>query len=125
MIAHKCHQPALRLPSAFPQPALSPPPACPLLVLSLPPAYHQPAVNLPSDTLRLLSTRTQPTHSLPSDVKELSTVYKRREGQQAVKGKTPKIRQCTIYYAGLLGRWDKRIVNQESDIPNIILLYFL
>ena len=24
-----------------------------------------------------------------------------------------KIRQSTIYYAGLLGRWDKRIVNQE------------
>ena len=31
-----------------------------------------------------------------------------------------KIRQSTIYYAGLLGRWDKRIVDQESDVPSII-----
>ena len=36
-----------------------------------------------------------------------------------------EIRQSTIYYAGLLGRWDKRIVDQESDVPNIIFLYFL
>ena len=35
-------------------------------------------------------------------------------------------RQSTIYYAGLLGRWDKRIVDQESDVPSIIFfLYFL
>ena len=32
----------------------------------------------------------------------------------------PKIRQSTIYYAGLLRRWDKRIVDQESDVPSII-----
>ena len=25
-----------------------------------------------------------------------------------------------MYYAGLLGRWDKRIVDQESDVPSII-----
>ena len=31
-----------------------------------------------------------------------------------------KIRQSTIYYAGLLGQWDKRIVDQESDVPSII-----
>ena len=31
-----------------------------------------------------------------------------------------EIHQSTIYYAGLLGRWDKRIVDQESDVPNII-----
>ena len=24
-----------------------------------------------------------------------------------------------MYYAGLLGRWDKRIVDQESDVPSI------
>ena len=30
-----------------------------------------------------------------------------------------KIRQSTIYYAGLLGRWDKWIVDQESDVPSI------
>ena len=29
-------------------------------------------------------------------------------------------RQSTIYYAGLLGRWDKQIVDQESYVPNII-----
>ena len=34
-----------------------------------------------------------------------------------------EIRQSTIYYAGLLGRWDKRIVDQESDVPSIIFLY--
>ena len=32
-----------------------------------------------------------------------------------------KIRQSTIYYTGLLGQWDKRIVNQESDVPSIFL----
>ena len=32
-----------------------------------------------------------------------------------------KIRQSTIYNAGLLGRWSKRIVDQASDVPSIIL----
>ena len=36
-----------------------------------------------------------------------------------------KIRQSTIYYAGLLGRWDKGSVDQESDVTSIIFLYFL
>ena len=36
---------------------------------------------------------------------------------------SPKIRQFTIYYAGLLGRWDKRIVNQASDVPSIIFFH--
>ena len=31
-----------------------------------------------------------------------------------------EIRQPTMYYAGLLGRWDKQIVDQESDVPSII-----
>ena len=31
-----------------------------------------------------------------------------------------RIRQSTIYYAWLLGQWDKRIVDQESDVPSII-----
>ena len=31
-----------------------------------------------------------------------------------------EICQSTIYYAWLLGRWDKRIVDQESDVPSII-----
>ena len=34
-----------------------------------------------------------------------------------------EIRQSTIYYDGLLGRWDNGIVNQESDVPSIISLY--
>ena len=34
-----------------------------------------------------------------------------------------KIRQSTIYYAGLLGQWDKRIVDQESDVPSIIFFH--
>ena len=33
-----------------------------------------------------------------------------------------EIRQSTIYYAGLLGRWDKWIVDQASDVPSIIFL---
>ena len=36
---------------------------------------------------------------------------------------TPEICQSTIYYAGLLGRWDKRIVDQASDVPSIIFFH--
>ena len=35
------------------------------------------------------------------------------------------IRQSTIYYAGLLERWSKRIVNQASDVPSIIFFHEL
>ena len=35
-------------------------------------------------------------------------------------GVRPEIRQSTIYYAGLLGRWSIRIVDQASDVPSII-----
>ena len=38
-------------------------------------------------------------------------------------GFSAKIRQSTIYYAELLGRWDKRIIDQESDVPSIIIFY--
>ena len=34
---------------------------------------------------------------------------------------TVNLSQSTIYYAGLLGRWDKQIVDQESDVPCVIL----
>ena len=34
-----------------------------------------------------------------------------------------KIRQSTIKYAGLLDRWDKRLVDQASDVPSIILFH--
>ena len=37
-----------------------------------------------------------------------------------LSGETIEIRQSTIYYVGLLGRWHKRIVDQESDVPSII-----
>ena len=33
-----------------------------------------------------------------------------------------KIRQSTIYYAGLLGRRSKRIVDQASDVPSIFFI---
>ena len=36
---------------------------------------------------------------------------------------SPKIRHSTIYYAGLLGRWDKWIVDQVSDVPSFIFFY--
>ena len=42
-----------------------------------------------------------------------------------IKILTLKIRQSTIYYAGLLGRWEKRIIDQESDVSSIFFLYFL
>ena len=34
-----------------------------------------------------------------------------------------EICQSTIYYAGLLGRYDKRIVDQKSDVP--IIIFFI
>ena len=34
-----------------------------------------------------------------------------------------EIRQSTMYYAGLLGRRDKRIIDQASDVPNIIFFH--
>ena len=40
----------------------------------------------------------------------------------ASRNVTFEIRRSTIYYAGLLGRWDKRIVDQESDVPSIIFV---
>jgi hypothetical protein len=43
------------------------------------------------------------------------------ERQQKLHFSRPQIHQSTIYYAGLLGRWDKRIVNKESDVPSIII----
>ena len=35
-----------------------------------------------------------------------------------------QIRQCTIYYAGLLGQWYKRIIDQESDVPSKYHFFF-
>ena len=35
----------------------------------------------------------------------------------------PKIRQFTIYYAGLLGRWSKQIINQASYFLSIIYIH--
>ena len=31
-----------------------------------------------------------------------------------------EIQQSSIYYAGLLGRWDKWLIDQASDVPSII-----
>ena len=36
-----------------------------------------------------------------------------------------KIRQSTIYYAGLLGRWDKQIAKQECDVSIFYTCYRL
>ena len=36
---------------------------------------------------------------------------------------SPQIRQSTAYYAGLIRRWDKRIVDQASDVPSIIFFH--
>ena len=35
----------------------------------------------------------------------------------------PEICQSTIQYAGSLGRWDKELVNQASDVPSIIIFF--
>ena len=34
-----------------------------------------------------------------------------------------KIRQSSIWYAGLLGRWDKQLINQAFDVPSIIFFH--
>ena len=39
-------------------------------------------------------------------------------------GNSTEIRQSTIYYAGLLWRWDKWIFDQASDVPRIIFYTF-
>ena len=52
--------------------------------------------------------------------------FQSSEFQQSViqgHGKRNEIRQFTIYYAGSLGRWDKQIVNQASDVPSIIYFF--
>ena len=46
-------------------------------------------------------------------------------GEKELRAYKLRYRQSTIYYFGLLGRWDKQIVDQESDVPSIIFLYFL
>ena len=57
---------------------------------------------------------------IPNSQSQISDCYKVFLYQKAAR---PKIRQSTIYYAGLLGRWDKRIVDQKSDVPSIILFF--
>ena len=37
--------------------------------------------------------------------------------------KAPKIWQSSIYYTGLLGRWDERLIDQASDVPSIIFFF--
>ena len=34
-----------------------------------------------------------------------------------------EIRQSTILYAGSLGRWDKHLVDQASDVPSIFFFH--
>ena len=36
---------------------------------------------------------------------------------------TPKIQQSSIGYTGLLGRWDKWLIDQASDVPSIIFIH--
>ena len=51
------------------------------------------------------------------------TLLRELEWLHFVSDVTSEIRQSTIYYAGLLGRWDKRIIDQESDVPSIIVFH--
>ena len=37
----------------------------------------------------------------------------------------PKYCQSTIYYAGLLARWDKQIIDQESSKFQVLFLFIL
>ena len=53
------------------------------------------------------------------------TLLRELEWLHFVSDVTSEIRQSTIYYAGLLGRWDKRIIDQESDVPSIIFSIIL
>ena len=44
-----------------------------------------------------------------------------QKGTERIQGRAaPKIRQSIIYYAGLLGHWDKQLVNQAFDVQSII-----
>ena len=36
-----------------------------------------------------------------------------------------KIRQSSISCAGLLGRWDERLIDQASDVPSIIFVFIV
>ena len=47
-------------------------------------------------------------------------LYKNSNESCILLSKGPEIRQSTIQYASLLGRWDKQLVDQASDVPIII-----
>ena len=51
---------------------------------------------------------------------KLPVVFKLGEWTGDGMNLSSEIRQSTLCYAGLLGGWDKRIVNQESDVSSII-----
>jgi hypothetical protein len=36
-----------------------------------------------------------------------------------------KIQQSSIYYDGLLGRWDKQLINQASDVSSITSFFII
>ena len=44
-------------------------------------------------------------------------------GLHKVLEPTLKIRQSSISYAGSLGHWDERLIDQASDVPSIIFFH--
>jgi hypothetical protein len=38
----------------------------------------------------------------------------------ATPSHTSEIRQSSVKYAGFLGQWDERLIDQASDVPSII-----
>ena len=85
-----------------------------------------PAISL--DSPGSLTIKIRP---LGADANSFSSLASKGSGAAVVvplacvgvpPGKTNpvKIRQSSIYYTGSLGRWDKRLIEQASDVPSII-----
>ena len=49
-------------------------------------------------------------------------IFQESSSQPSIKNETPKIRQSTIWYAGSLGRLDKQLGDQVSEVPSIFFL---
>ena len=64
----------------------------------------------------------RPTAPAIPRVKQMAQFFQSKQvkSMQRNSDRYLEICQSIIYYSGLLGRWDKRIIDQESDVPSII-----
>ena len=70
-----------------------------------------------------ISGKNSNTHNFFPDLHNNQSTFLKSYGLKTVWFWLREIRQSTIYYAGLLGQWNKWIVDQESDVPSIIFFY--